>query len=85
MDPLSGLWTDVRAHPVAAAVEIGSLLASAGLFLALVVALSLGPPPAGPTALWAGIVAVGAGVAVVWTVVLPLYDRFRSPTLAYSR
>lgn len=76
MDRLSRLWADVRANPVAAALELGSLLASAGLLLALVAALARGPPPRGPTALWIAIVAVGAGVAVVWTVFLPLYDRF---------
>ncbi|WP_114577931.1 hypothetical protein [Saliphagus sp. LR7] len=73
---LSGLWADVRATPVAAALELGTVFASAGLFLALVVALAWGPPPRGPTALWAAIVAVGAGVAVVWTVLVPVYDRY---------
>lgn len=77
MGRLSGLWTDVRAHPVAAALEIGSLLASVGLFLGLVAALLRGSPPHSSSGPWLAIVAVGAAVAVVWTVVLPLYDRYR--------
>lgn len=74
---LSGLWTDVCAHPVAATLELGTLLASVGLFLALLVALARGPPLYGSTVPWLAIVAVGAAVAVVWTIFLPLYDRYR--------
>lgn len=77
MGRLSGLWADVRAHPIAAALELGSLLASIGLFLALVVVLVRGPPVGGSDPLWLLIVVVGAAVAIVWTVVLPLYDRYR--------
>lgn len=75
MGRLSGLWADSRAHPVAAALELGSLVASVGLFVALVVALARGPPDHA-TRLWAAIVAVGAVLALVWTVILPLYDRY---------
>lgn len=75
MGRLSGLWTDVRAHPVATALELGTLLASVGLFFALVVALARGPPLGESDPLWIAIVVVGAAVSVMWTVVLPVYDR----------
>ena len=64
-----------RAHPVATALELGSVAVCLFLFVATVGLLATGPPTgtAGP---WFAVVAVGAAFVLFWTALVPLYDRF---------
>ncbi|WP_254766206.1 hypothetical protein [Salinilacihabitans rarus] len=76
---LAALVEEVRAHPVAAALELGSLALAVVLPVATVLALAGGPPPAtgetGPA--WLLVLGGGAALALLWTVVVPLYGRLR--------
>ena len=65
-----------REHPVAAALELGSVLTCALLLLALVVAFLAGPPT-GTGGPWLAIVFVGAGFVLFWTLCWPVYERLR--------
>lgn len=76
---LSELWADVRAHPRAALVELGSFVVSVLLVLATIGAMARGPP-SGRGGLWLAVVLVGVGFATYWTLVRPLADRFRAPS-----
>ncbi|WIV68318.1 hypothetical protein [Natrialbaceae archaeon AArc-T1-2] len=70
---LAELVTDLRAHPVAATVEFGSLLVCGVLFVWTTVALSSGPP-AEHGWLWLATIVLGAAFVLLWTVVIPLVD-----------
>lgn len=64
-------------RPVAVALELGSVVVCFGLVVALFVAFAMGPPAEAGTGLWIAIVSVGAGFVVFWTVLWPLWSRFR--------
>ncbi|MCU4741195.1 hypothetical protein [Natronoglomus mannanivorans] len=72
---LATLWADVRAHPVAAVLELGSVAGCVLLFVATLVAMVGGPPTANES-LWLAIIGGGAGLVLLWTFVVPLYNRF---------
>lgn len=74
---LAALWADVRAHPVAAVLELGSVAGCVLLFVATLAAMVSGPPTANEP-LWLAIGGGGAGLVLLWTFVVPLYDRFRA-------
>lgn len=63
-----------REHPVAAALEIGTLLACVVLFVGTIALLASGPP-AGRGDPWLVLIALGAAVVLLWTVFAPLYER----------
>lgn len=65
----------VRERPVAASLEYGSLLASILLFVGTFVAIASGPPT-GSGGPWLAVVVVGAAFVLLWTFVVPLYDRY---------
>ncbi|MFC6719750.1 hypothetical protein ACFQGT_12810 [Natrialbaceae archaeon GCM10025810] len=80
---LASLAALFRDHPVAAALELGSVVTCALLFVGTIAALATGLP-AGAGAvdgepelggLWFAIVVVGATFVVFWTVLVPLYER----------
>ncbi|WP_255169423.1 hypothetical protein [Natrononativus amylolyticus] len=73
---LADLVADLRAHPVAATLELGTLAACVLLLIGTLLALAGGPPTAGAGP-WLLVIAVGAAVVVLWTVVVPLYERVR--------
>lgn len=66
----------IRDRPVAAALELGSLVLSFLLLLGVVAALATGSPDR-PGGLWLAVVAVGAAFACFWTVGWPLFERLR--------
>lgn len=76
---LSELWADVRAHPYAALVELGSFVVSLLLVLATIAAMARGPP-VGRGGLWLAVIVVGVGFATYWTLVRPLAGRLRTPS-----
>ncbi|GAB3032557.1 hypothetical protein [Natronobiforma cellulositropha] len=78
---LTTLLAEVRAHPIAATLELGSVVGCALLFLATLAALASGPPTLNEW-LWVAIVAGGAVLAVLWTFVVPLYEHYLYPRLS---
>lgn len=74
---LAALADAVREHPVAAAIEFGSLAISVFLLSGVVAALASGSPGY-PGGLWLVVAAVGAAFACFWTVCWPLYERIRT-------
>lgn len=76
---LVALVEEIRAHPVAAALELGSLALAAVLPVATLFALAGGPPAtAGETGpAWLFVLGGGAALALLWTVVVPLYGRLQ--------
>jgi hypothetical protein len=73
---LSRLLKLARTRPVAAALELATLISCVLLFVFTFVALASGPP-AGAGDLWLAIIAGGASVAVLWTVLVPAYELLR--------
>ncbi|ELZ10907.1 hypothetical protein C479_08848 [Halovivax asiaticus JCM 14624] len=73
---LASFLAAVRSNPVAAALELGSLVLSFLLLLGVVAALATGSPGR-PGGLWLVVVAVGAAFACFWTVGWPLLERLR--------
>lgn len=73
------LAADLRAaladEPVAVALELGTLVACVLLFVGTFLAVASGPPT-GRGGRWLVVVVGGAAVALLWTVVIPAYDRF---------
>ncbi|QLG49840.1 hypothetical protein [Natrinema halophilum] len=69
-----GIAAQFRTHPVATTLELGSVLVCCLLFAGTFVLLSSGLPTGRGDA-W--LVLIGAGVAfvLVWTVLVPLYER----------
>ena len=63
-------------HPLAASLELGTVLACVVLFVATFAALS-GGPPTGTGGVWLAVVVLGATVVLFWTVIVPLYERAR--------
>ncbi|WP_049928152.1 hypothetical protein [Halopiger goleimassiliensis] len=63
-----------RAHPVATALELGSVCVCVFLFVATVGLLATGPPR-GSGEPWLVLVGIGAFFVVFWTALVPLYDR----------
>ncbi|WP_306054667.1 hypothetical protein [Natronococcus wangiae] len=75
MSPLlADLAARLRACPVAATIELGSLLVCCLLFAGTVGLLASGPP-AGVGWSWLLVVGVGASFVVFWTALVPLYER----------
>ncbi|AHF98287.1 hypothetical protein HALLA_04765 [Halostagnicola larsenii XH-48] len=65
-----------RNHPVAAALEVATLVGCLLLIGGIALAITRGPPT-GTGELWLGIIAGGAAIVVLWTVLVPLYERTR--------
>ena len=74
MSGFSRLVILAREHPVAAALEAGTVLACFLLFIWTFTLLASGPPT-GRGDPWLAIVVVGASTVLLWTVVVPLYER----------
>ncbi|SEQ75413.1 hypothetical protein [Natrinema salaciae] len=73
---LAGLVAQLRTYPVAAAIELGSVLVCGLLFAGTFVLLSSGVPT-GRGDPWLGLIGVGVAFVLFWTVVVPLYERTR--------
>lgn len=77
MNPAAGvsrLLALAREHPVWAALELATLLSCLLLLVGTMVAL-VAYPPTEATGVWLGIVVLGGAVVLLWTVVVPLYER----------
>jgi len=74
---LAGFAEWFRAHPVAATIELGSVLGCFALVGATVVAIASGPPMGTLAAdwLWLAIIVFGGFFVVFWTLLVPLYER----------
>ena len=72
---IAGIVAQLRERPVAAALELGSVLVCAVLFVATFLLLATGPP-VGTGTPWLAVVAVGAAFVLFWTALVPLYERF---------
>ena len=72
----AGLLEAIREHPVAMALEIGTLVACVALFLGTITLLVSGPPM-GRGDPWLAVIGLGVAVVLLWTLVVPLYDRVR--------
>ena len=64
----------VRAIPIAAVLELGSMLVCVLLFVGTLVLLSSGPPT-GRGDFWLALIGLGTAFVVFWTVLVPLYER----------
>lgn len=71
---LAGLVAQFREYPVAAALEVGSVLVCCLLFVGTFVLLSSGAPT-GRGDPWLALVGVGTAFVLLWTVLVPLYER----------
>lgn len=71
---IASLAAQFRAHPVATALELGSVLVCVLLFVGTLVLLSSGPPT-GRGDPWLVLVGIGAAFVVFWTALVPLYER----------
>ncbi|QSX00697.1 hypothetical protein [Haloterrigena alkaliphila] len=71
---IAGIAAQFRAHPVATALEVGSLLVCVGLFAATL-ALLVSGAPTGRGDAWFALIGVGAVFVVFWTALVPLYER----------
>ena len=71
---LAALASAARERPVAAALEFGSLLVCFVLLFGTVLAIASGPP-VGQGGPWSAVIVIGAGFALFWTFVWPLYER----------
>ena len=71
---IASITAQFRAHPIAATLEYGSLLVCfllvTGSFATLV-----SVPPHRSTTPWLVIIGVGAAFVLLWTVLVPLYER----------
>ncbi|WP_137291091.1 hypothetical protein [Natronorubrum halophilum] len=72
---IASLAAQFRAHPVATALELGSVLVCFLLFVGTLALLSSGPP-VGRGGPWLALIGTGAVFVVFWTVLVPLYERF---------
>ena len=59
---------------IATALELGSVLVSCLLFAGTFLLLASGPPT-GSGEPWLALIGVGTAFVLVWTVVVPLYER----------
>lgn len=73
---IAGIVAQFRRHPITTAVELGSVLVCCLLFAGTFVLLSRGPPM-GRGEPWLVLIGVGVAFVFFWTVLVPLYDRFR--------
>lgn len=64
-----------RAHPVATALEVGSVIVCLFLFLGTIGLLATGPP-VGRGMQWLVLIAIGAVFVVFWTAIVPVYERY---------
>ena len=71
---LAGIAAQFRAHPIATAIEVGSVLVCVALFAATLSLLVSGPPTGRGDA-WLALIGVGAFFVVFWTALVPLYER----------
>ena len=71
---ISTLLAGVREHPIAVTLEVGTLLACVFLFVGTFLAMASGPPMGGG-GLWLVVVVVGATLVVLWTAIVPVYER----------
>ncbi|WP_049888475.1 MULTISPECIES: hypothetical protein [unclassified Natrinema] len=74
---LAGIVAELRAHPVAVALELGSVLACCLLFAGTFVLLATGAPT-GRGDPWLALIGVGVAFVLFWTVLVPLYERTRT-------
>ena len=65
-----------REHPVAVALELGSLATCVFLLAGVALAVASGPP-VGRGGPWLAVIVLGAGFVCFWTLVWPLFDRLR--------
>ncbi|ELY98121.1 hypothetical protein [Natrialba asiatica] len=79
----------VRSFPIAAALELGSVLVCLGLFVGTFAVLVSGPPAVTSTAggagagsqvplAWLAIIGTGAAFVVFWTALVPLFQRVQN-------
>ncbi|QLK24507.1 hypothetical protein HYG81_10255 [Natrinema zhouii] len=71
---LAGVVAQLRAHPVATVLELGSVLVCCLLFAGTFVLLSSGAP-IGRGDPWLALIGVGVAFVLFWTVLVPLYER----------
>jgi len=71
---IAGIVAQFRAHPVATALELGSVLVCCLLFAGTFFLLSSGVPT-GRGDPWLALIGVGVAFVLFWTVVVPLYER----------
>ena len=72
---LASLLADVRDQPIAVTLEVGTVVLCVLVFLATFSALAAGPAIA-PDGLWLAVIVVGAALVVLWTAIVPVYERF---------
>ena len=72
---LSALVADVQEHPIAVTLEVTTLVACVVLFVGTFLALAVSPPTQG-SGIWLAVIVVGAALVVLWTVIVPVYERF---------
>ncbi|MXV61485.1 hypothetical protein GS429_05285 [Natronorubrum sp. JWXQ-INN-674] len=71
---IANLAAQFRAHPIATALELGSVLVCFLLFVGTLVLLSSGAPT-GRGEPWLALIGIGAAFVVFWTALVPLYER----------
>ncbi len=71
---IADLVAQIRAVPIAAVLELGSILVCVLLFVGTLALLSSGPPT-GRGDLWLALIGLGTAFVVFWTVLVPLYER----------
>ncbi|WP_254762477.1 hypothetical protein [Natrinema marinum] len=71
---LAGIAARVREYPVAAILELGSVLVCLLLFAGLFVLL-LNGVPTGRGDPWLALIGVGVAFVLFWTALVPLYER----------
>ncbi|MHC3436768.1 hypothetical protein ACYJ1Y_01420 [Natrialbaceae archaeon A-gly3] len=72
---LSALLAGFREHPIAVALEVTTLVACVVLFVGTFLALAVSPPTQG-SGIWLAVIVVGGALVVLWTVIVPIYERF---------
>ena len=71
---LSALLAGFQEHPIAVALEVATLVACVVLFVGTFLALAVSPPTEG-SGIWLAVIVVGAALVVLWTVIVPVYER----------
>ena len=71
---LADIAARYRAYPIAAILELGSVVVCLFLFVGTL-ALLAGGLPTGRGDAWLALIGVGAFFVVFWTALVPLYER----------
>ncbi|WP_408956679.1 hypothetical protein [Natrinema sp. 74] len=71
---LAGIAARIREYPVAAILELGSVLVCLLLFASIFALLSTGAPT-GRGDPWLALIGVGTAFVLFWTALVPLYER----------